>query len=244
MTEKLYPVVILAGGLATRLRPITETIPKALVEVAGKPFMAHQLELLRKQGIERVVLCVGYLGEKIVEAVGDGSRFGLNVEYSFDGPVLLGTAGAIRKALPGLAESFFVLYGDSYLECDYRAVQEAFEGGGKRALMTVYRNEGQWDTSNVEYGDGSILAYSKHERTARMQHIDYGLGVFRREAFANVSDNRPCSLEDVYQNILRQGDLAAFEVSQRFYEIGSPAGLEELRRHLGNAGSRLQRRPG
>lgn len=228
----MFPVAILAGGLATRLRPLTEAIPKALVSINGEPFVAHQLRLLRTQGITQVVLCVGYLGEQIVQVIGDGSQFGLQVDYSFDGPMLLGTAGAIKRALPQLDKSFFVLYGDSYLECDYRSIQTAFERSRMTALMTVFRNDGHWDTSNVEYADGRILTYSKRARTPQMRHIDYGLGVFRRSAFADVPDHSQYDLEALYQGLLGQNQLAAFEVSQRFYEIGSPSGLEELRRHL------------
>ena len=228
----MFPVVILAGGLATRLRPVTEAVPKALIDINGSPFVAHQLHLLRARGIDRVVLCVGYLGEQIVKVVGDASQFALHAAYSFDGPTLLGTAGAIKKALPLLDESFFVLYGDSYLQCDYRAVQTAFERAGKAALMTVYRNEGQWDTSNVEFTDGCIRAYDKQQRTQHMKYIDYGLGVFRRTAFAGLAENRSYDLEPLYRDMLQQNQLAGLEVSQRFYEIGSPAGVDELRRYL------------
>ena len=114
------PVAILAGGLATRLRPVTEDTPKALLDVAGKPFVVRQLEYLRQQGIVRVVLCVGYLGEQIRAVVGDGSALGLEVLYSWDGPQLLGTGGALRHALSALGEQFMVLYGDSYLPIDFR----------------------------------------------------------------------------------------------------------------------------
>ena len=160
------------------------------MEVAGRPFIHHQLRQLHGQGVRRVVLCLGHLGEQVVDAVGDGSAFGLEVAYSFDGPELRGTAGAIKRALPLLGEAFFVLYGDSYLECNYAAVQEAFEAAGKLALMTVFRNEGQWDTSNVEFRDGRILAYDKAHRTAAMQYIDYGLGVLDRRAFDVVPERR------------------------------------------------------
>ena len=179
----MLPVAILAGGLATRLHPVTERIPKALVEINGEPFLAHQLRLLRARGIDRVVLCIGQLGEQIREYAGDGARFGLAIDYSLDGPVLLGTAGAVRQALPLLGDAFFVLYGDSYLPCSYGDVARGFPRGGQPGLMTVYRNEGRWDTSNVEFADGRILAYDKENRTPRMQHIDYGLGVFSRAAF-------------------------------------------------------------
>ncbi len=228
----MLPVAILAGGLATRLGPLTESVPKALIDVNGEPFVLHQLRLLRAHGIEKIVLCVSYLGDQIVSAVGDGSQFGLQVIFSFDGPHLLGTAGAVKLALPQLGESFFALYGDSYLECDYRAVQTAFESCGKNGLMTVFRNAGHWDSSNVEYVNGRILAYSKRERTPRMHYIDYGLGVFRESAFANIPDNSQYDLESLYQDLLRKNQLAAVEVTQRFYEIGSLSGLTDLRHHL------------
>ncbi len=228
----MLPVAILAGGLATRLRPITEKIPKALVEINGEPFVAHQLRLLEERGIRQVVLCVGYLGEMVREFVGDGRRFGLEVQYSFDGPVLRGTAGALQQALPLLGESFFVLYGDSYLPCDYQAVEEAFRRSGKTALMTVFRNEGAWDTSNVEFAGGRILAYNKRNRTPRMQYIDYGLGVFHSRALAGIEAGAVYDLAAVYYELLARDELGAFEVMERFYEIGSPAGIRELAQAL------------
>lgn len=232
MTQRLLPVAILAGGLAARLRPLTTTIPKALVEVNGEPFIAHQLRLLRASGITRVVVCAGYLGAMIQEYVGDGEEFGVQVQFAFDGPRLLGTAGALRHALPLLGEVFFVLYGDSYLPCDYRAIQTAFEQSGRLALMTVFPNDGRWDRSNVECIDGRILVYDKHRPTPQMRHIDYGLGVFHRTAFAAVPETQFYDLATLYQELLARGKLAAYEVEQRFYEIGSFAGLEETRQYL------------
>jgi NDP-sugar pyrophosphorylase family protein len=234
----LPPVAILAGGLATRLRPLTETIPKALIEVNGEPFLAHQLRLLSSHGIERVVLLVGYRGEMIQDFVGTGERFGLHAEVLFDGPKLLGTAGAVRQALPLLDQNFFVLYGDSYLPCDYSAVAAAFLRSGKRGLMTVFRNDGKFDASNVEYRDGQILRYNKKDVTPEMEHIDYGLGAFRADVFAELPDGVPCDLATVYQNLLNAGDLAAFDVPERFYEIGSIRGLEETSEYLRNASDR------
>jgi MurNAc alpha-1-phosphate uridylyltransferase len=225
MTDNLMPVVILAGGLATRLRPLTERIPKSLVEVAGRPFLSHQLELLKKHGAERVILAVGYLGDMIQEEFGDGSRFGVSLEYSFDGPVPLGTGGALRNALHLLPDAFFVLYGDSYLPCDYRAVQDAFEKSGVLGLMTVYRNDGQFDTSNVEYDGGRIVRYDKVNRTASMHHIDYGLGAFDRSGVEATPAGEKVDLAEIYQRLLQAGQLAAFEVHERFYEIGSTRGL-------------------
>lgn len=228
----MLPVVILAGGVATRLRPLTETIPKAMIDVNGEPFVAHQLRLLRGNGIERVIICAGYLGKMIQEYVGDGARFRLQVEFSFDGSRLLGTGGAIKNALPLLSEAFFVLYGDSYLPCDYRAAQTAFTKSGRLALMTVFRNDGRWDRSNVEFVDGRIIAYNRHHGTPEMHYIDYGLGVFRHSAFEIVPDGQPSDLAVLFQSLLAQGELAAYETHQRFYEIGSLEGLKEARRYL------------
>jgi N-acetyl-alpha-D-muramate 1-phosphate uridylyltransferase len=232
VSEPLYPVAILAGGLATRLQPLTASVPKALLDVNGEPFIAHQLRLLRRSGVERVVVCAGYLGEMIRDSVENGGRFGLHVDYSFDGPRLLGTAGAVKRALPLLAESFFVLYGDAYLPCDYAAVQQAFTERRALALMTVFRNDDRWDRSNVEFSDGRILAYDKTRRTSRMCHLDYGLGVFSRRAFDDVPPEAPHDLAMLYQSLLERGELAAWEVGQRFYEIGSFEGIEETRRYL------------
>ena len=233
----MFPVAILAGGLATRLRPATETIPKALIEVSGEPFLAHQLRLLTRCGIERVVLCIGHRGEQIQQYAGNGSRFGVDLEYSYDGPRLLGTAGALRQALTILGESFFVLYGDSYLPCDYQSVERTFLDSGKLGLMTVFHNEGQWDTSNVEFSGGRLLAYDKESRTPRMRHIDYGLGVFRSAAFAALPDDQPYDLATLYRDLLAQDELAAHEVGERFYEIGSFAGIQELEEFLRNSTS-------
>jgi NDP-sugar pyrophosphorylase family protein len=206
---------------------MTERVPKSLLEVNGEPFAVHQLRLLQAKGVRRVVFCVGHLGETIQRAIGDGSALGLQVDYSFDGPALLGTAGAIKNALPNLGESFFVVYGDSYLPCDYAAIARNFESAGVLGMMTVFRNEGKWDTSNVEFEAGKILAYSKTERTPRMRYIDYGLGVFCAEAFKSLPAGKPCDLAELYTDLLRREQLAAYEVRERFYEIGSPAGLRE-----------------
>lgn len=228
----MLPVAILAGGLATRLRPVTEKIPKALMEVNGEPFLAHQLGLLSARGIRKVTLCVGYLGEMLQAYAGDGERFGLEISYSFDGAELRGTAGAVAQARGLLGEAFFVLYGDSYLPCDYAAVQRAFEESGKPALMTVYHNRDRWDTSNVEFAGGRILAYDKKVRTAGMRHIDYGLGTFHRGAFDDVPEHGAHDLADTYRRLLQRGELAGLEVHQRFYETGSFAGVQELEEYL------------
>lgn len=228
----MLPVVILAGGLATRLRPITEKIPKALVEICGTPFIDHQLRLLAANGVTRLVMSVAYRGEMIEEYVGDGSRYGMSVSYSYDGPDYLGTAGAIRKALPLLGDRFFTLYGDSYLTVSFADVEKAFLESGKPALMTVYRNDGLFDSSNVEFADGAIVAYDKKARTAAMRHIDYGLGAFHASAFDGIADGKPSDLATLYQEMLHRGELAAYEVHERFYEIGTVDGIRDTERYL------------
>jgi NDP-sugar pyrophosphorylase family protein len=231
------PVAILAGGLATRLRPITEIVPKALVDVNGQPFVFHQVELLRRHGLRDIVLLVGHLGEMVRDAVGDGRRWGARVRYVFDGPRQLGTGGALKQALAVLAGPFFVLYGDSYLECDYEAIEGAFRASGKRGLMTVCRNGDRWDRSNVLFADGQILEYDKRDRSPDMVHIDYGLGALDPAAFAGRNEGESFDLAVVYQDLLARGDLAGFEVPTRFYEIGSHAGLEETRAYLQRKGA-------
>lgn len=223
-----FPVAVLAGGLATRLRPLTEKVPKLLLDVAGEPFFSHQLRLLQRYGLKRIVLCVGYLGEKIVERYGDGTAWGVRLDYSFDGPRLLGTGGALIHALPLLGEAFYVLYGDSYLPFDFREAGRAFLASGRLGLMTVYENRGRYDTSNVWYADGRIKVYDKQNRVPQMQHIDYGLGLLRREALANWPGDEVVDLADIYGRLVAQGELGGFEVKERFYEIGSAAGLREL----------------
>jgi NDP-sugar pyrophosphorylase family protein len=223
-----FPVVILAGGLATRLRPLTNKIPKALVEVAGRPFLEHQLELLKRSSITEVVLCLGYLGEMIEQRYGDGAALGIRIRYSFDGPILLGTGGAIKRASPLLPDAFFVLYGDSYLPIDFQAVAAAFIEAGQPALMTVYANADAWDPSNVWFEQGRIRLYSKREKLPEMRFIDYGLMVCTRQIFDDFPNDVPFNLADTFETLSRKGQLAGHEVYQRFYEIGSPSGLGEL----------------
>ena len=224
----LYPVILLAGGLATRLRPITEKIPKALVEVGGLPFIAHQLRLLSSHGIRHIIISAWYRGEMIQEFAGDGNQFGLTIDYVFDGDTPLGTAGAIRRALHLLDGPFFVLYGDSYLPCDYDDIQAHFDRHAQPGLMTIHRNQGKWDTSNVEMADGQILCYDKNTSTPHMEYIDYGLGLFKPEIFASLPEGQPADLVEIYQKLVADHNLLAHEVKQRFYEIGSFEGLREL----------------
>ncbi len=226
--EGVFPVVVLAGGLATRLRPITETVPKCLVEVNGTPFIDIQLRQLAHQGVTEVVLLVGYLGEMVQKHVGDGSQFGLRVTFVPDGPRLLGTAGALQAAWNHLPDTFFVLYGDSYLRCSYRAVQQRYLESGRPVLMTVFRNNKQWDTSNVEFANGEVRAYSKRTLTPAMDYIDYGLMILRRDILRRVPAGEPFDLATVLEEQVCLGQVTGFEVTERFYEIGSHVGLRDF----------------
>jgi len=223
------PVAILAGGLATRLRPITQTIPKALVPVAGEPFLAHQLRLLARHELRDIVLCIGHLGEQIEAAFGDGSTRGVRLHYSYDGPNLRGTAGALRQALPLLGETFLVLYGDSYLEIDYLEVQRKFLESRAPALMTVMENSHGTEPNNVWVKNQRILAYNKKQPRPEMRHIDYGLSAYRAECLVDYPGG---DLSELQSALAAMGVLAGFEVNIPYHEIGSPSGLKAMEEHL------------
>lgn len=226
------PVAILAGGTATRLGDIAQATPKALVDVAGRPFIAHQLTLLRRRGFGRIVLCVGHLGDQIASVVGDGRDFDLTVTYAHDGPVLMGTAGALRAAAPRLGAQFWVLYGDSYLDIDYEAVQAAFDAAPRESLMTIVRNDNRWDRSNVEFADGVLRRYDKRQPTPAMHHIDFGASILTATALTRVPAGVPSDLADLYASLVADGAMGGYEVQERFYEVGSPAGLDDTRRYF------------
>lgn len=231
--DALPPVCILAGGRGTRLGERTRDVPKPLLEVAGEPFLVHQLRLLASHGARDVVICVGYLGEMIESRIG-AARFGLRISYSHDGPALDGTLGAIRRALRLLPERFLVLYGDTYLRIDYRAADRVWRESGLPALMAVLRNEGSWDTSNACYERGRVVAYDKRSPTPEMRWIDYGLGGLRARALERVSPSER-DLADLYSALAPRGELCGYAATERFYEIGSPAALEETESFLDGA---------
>jgi len=221
--------VILAGGLATRLKPITETIPKSMVEVRGHPFLAHQLEILKRNGVDEVVLCVGHLSGQIEDYFKDGKEFGINLLYSREEVGLLGTGGALKNARQLLKDEFFLIYGDSYLEIDYRPVYDRFLRIDSPVLMTVFKNDNRWVESNVVYEAGSVTIFDKQAQDQVMRYIDYGLSVLSRSVLDEIPDGEPYSLDHLYHRLAGEGRLAGYEVFHRFYEIGSPEGLEELR---------------
>jgi MurNAc alpha-1-phosphate uridylyltransferase len=222
--------VILAGGRGTRLGPLTEDVPKALVDVAGRPFLEYQLELLRTEGVSEIVLCVGYLGSVVERTIGDGSRLGLSIRYSYDGPEPLGTAGAVRNALPLLGERFLLTYGDTLLTVDHSAVARAHASSGLPALMTVLENENSYAPSNAVVDGGLVVAYGKTPPPQNARWIDYGLLGFHRPAIEHSTD---ADLEPVLTRLADERQLAAYEVNERFYEIGDEAGLGEATEFIG-----------
>jgi NDP-sugar pyrophosphorylase family protein len=237
---ELAPVCILAGGLGTRLGEAVRDTPKPLLEVAGRPFVLWQLDLLRSHGARRIVLSVGYLGEQVEAVVGDGRDLGLAIEYSYDPPGSpLGTAGAVRAALDHLGDEFHVLYGDTYLRIDYSDVQRAFEESGRPALMTVLHNRGRWDTSNAVFDGRQVTHYDKRSPSPGMTWIDYGLGVLTPPALDAAPE--ASDLADVYRVLAERGDLAGYEADERFYEIGTPDSLTETSTFLASLSSGRRR---
>ena len=224
------PICILAGGMGTRLGERARDTPKPLIEVAGEPFLIHQLRLLAANGVREAVICVGHRGEMIESRIGT-ERFGIGIAYSHDAPGLDGTLGAIRRARPLLGERFLVLYGDTYLRVDYAAANRAWRESGLPALMVVLRNEGRWDSSNARYEEGRVLAYDKLAPTPEMQWIDYGLGGLTSEALARVPDAER-DLAALHRVLARRAELCGYAASERFYEIGTPDALEETETFL------------
>jgi NDP-sugar pyrophosphorylase family protein len=226
---KPLPMAILAGGLATRLRPITHKIPKGLVPAAGEPFLTHQFRLFVRHGIRDIVLCVGYLGEQIEAVYGDGSAHGVRIRYCYDGPNLRGTAGALRNALPLLGDAFLVIYGDSYLEIDYAAVQQKFLESNAAALMTVMENSHGTEPSNVWFENGEVLAYNKKQPRPEMRYIDYGLSAYHSEVLANFDG---ADLSDLQSQLAERRAMAGYIATIPYHEIGSPTGLAAFENHL------------
>lgn len=225
--------VILAGGLGTRLLPLTSTVPKSLVSVAGRPFIAWQLERLRASGIDDVIVCAGHFGERIAAFLGDGARFGVRARFAFDGPTPLGTAGALRGALPWLDSTFVVTYGDSYLEFDYSSLLRDLDAHPEaEATLAVYENRGAFDTSNVALDGDWVARYAKGACDPGLDHIDYGAMAMRRRVIERLPGHGPFGLDALQAELASAHSLRALRQSQRFYEIGSKSGLAELESHL------------
>jgi len=224
-------VAILAGGFATRLGNLTEDRPKSMVEIQGKPFLEYQLDILKKGGINNIVLCLGYKGEQIERYFVNGRKYGINIQYSFEDR-LLGTAGALKKAEVLLDDIFFTMYGDSYLFLNFSQVKSYFEYRNKLALMTVYKNYNQYDKSNTVVEGNLVKKFSKKEKAKDMVYIDYGANIFRKEVLEIIPENQVHSLDDLFCLLIKMRELLAFEVKDRFYEIGSLQGLKDFEQYI------------
>ncbi len=220
--------VILAGGLATRLRPLTEKLPKCLLDIGGRPFLEYQLELLKKNGINRILLCLGHLSEMVREYFQAGERFGIRLGYSLEEEKLLGTGGALRKAWPQLEKEFLLLYGDSYLDFSYSDMIEHYRKARWVALLSVCRNQNQWDRSNAVVEEGQVRIYDKKSFLPEMQYIDAGLSILSKNVIREIPPDEFYDLADLYKSLARRRLLGAYEIEQRFYEVGSPSGLQEF----------------
>ena len=225
-------VAILAGGMATRLQPLTQAVPKSLIRIHGRPFLEYQLDLLRRGGVTDIVLCLGYLGEQIESYLGEGKQWGISIRYSYDGERLLGTAGALKNAEKLLDDRFFIIYGDSYLFLDFSAVAAYFNELNKLGLMVVYKNYNRYDRSNAVIEGNLVRRYSKTEKTPDMIYIDYGTSLLRKEALELVPTGEVYSTEELFAELIRREELLAYEVNERFYQVGTPEGLEEFKEYI------------
>jgi len=220
--------VILAGGEGTRLRPLTTNLPKSMIPIAGKPFLEYEVKLLKRAGVIDFVICVGYKGEIIRSHFANGESFGVKIRYSDDGDMLLGTAGSLKKAQALLAEGFFITYGDAYPIIDYHAAWNRFISTGKIAMMVVLKNANKYGRSNTVVQNGQVTFYSKKESAPGMEYIEFGVTFMNRQALEMLSDNHPIDLEVLYRKIISNDQMAALEVKQRIYDIGSPEGLRDF----------------
>jgi NDP-sugar pyrophosphorylase family protein len=227
----MLPVIILAGGLATRLHPITVEIPKSLILIDGMPFIHHQILLLKERGVDSTILCVGHFGHMIEEFIGDGLQYNVHIQYSYDGDVLLGTGGAVKKASRLVEDTFMIQYGDSYLDISYEDVVGAYYQAESPVLMTAYHNKNKFDESNMLVKDGKIVQYNKFSKTDDFEHIDYGLIVMRKDVM-NINSDASFDLGDLLSTCVNNGMVSAYEVNTRFYEIGSLSGILETTEYI------------
>jgi NDP-sugar pyrophosphorylase family protein len=232
LSASFPPTIILAGGVATRLGAAAEQTPKAMMPIAGTPFIDFQMRLLAEQGVREVVLSVAHLANQIEEFVGNGSRYGISTRYVYDGATRLGTGGAIKAALNAVPDCFGVLYGDTFLDIEYPPVYQFFLKSEKQGLMTVLQNENSWDKSNVLFENGAIKIYDKHKPTAEMRHIDYGLSILTKSCFDEFKPGAVFDLSEVFERCINRGEMAGYEVHKRFYEIGTPSSLAETEQYL------------
>ena len=229
--------VILAGGLGTRLRPLTDSVPKGLIKVNGRPFLEWKLEQLKANGIDDIVLCVGHLGEMIEEHFGGGSRVGVRVRYSRDGKKPLGVIGALKRAEPLLDGEFFVTYGDNYLRLDYGRMMALLKSSRKLGALAVYHNRGAYGTSDVEVDEGRVTAFQKNSGR-QLEWINFGIYALRKSALALVAPGEPCEEPEFFNLLISKGELLSYEATERFYEIGNMQSLREFETFIAKAPER------
>jgi NDP-sugar pyrophosphorylase family protein len=223
-------IAIIAGGLGTRLGPITKNTPKSMIMISGKPFIEHQMQLLKKAGIDNIVLCLGHQSELIQDYCGDGSKFGLNIKYSCESNPL-DTAGALKLASHLLEDYFFTLYGDSYILVDFYEMLTRLLSKNKLALMSVYKNSNQFDRSNTII-ENDVVTYYNKEKSEGCNYIDYGVNLFNKDVLRFVPENTSYSLGTLFAKLIEQKELLAYQVEKRFYEIGSFYGLKEFSKYI------------
>ena len=221
----IFPVIILAGGKATRLGKIAKNTPKSLIKINNHPFLYHQLIYLEKQGIKEVIICAGHLGFKIKKFI-ENKKINLKIKYFNDGKKLLGTGGAIKKILPFLKNNFFVMYGDSYLPINFRNVQKLYINSKKLGLITIYKNKNKLDKSNIILKSGNIY-YNKFKPIKGMHYIDYGLNILNKRVFKYFNLKKKFDLAEVLNLISKKNLLTFMLVKKRFYEIGSLHGIKD-----------------
>ena len=229
----MFPVVILAGGLATRLGKLTEKIPKSLIQINSNPFVYWQLKLLKESEFSEVYLLVSHFGNQILDFIGDGSKFDLKVNYIFDGEVSLGTGGAILKNLSKLPEKFFLLYGDSYLDIDYLKMEKHFLQEESDYLMGVCPKTHQYNfTPNVQFSSGKVLRYSKVSSTSSMKHEDFGVSIISKSVFMNLKGEEYKDLGSIMSVLADQGIITGYLFQEKYYEVGSEIGIELTTKYL------------
>jgi len=221
----IFPVIILAGGKATRLGKIAKNTPKSLIKINNHPFLYHQLIYLEKQGIKEVIICAGHLGFKIKKFI-EKKKINLKIKYFNDGKKLLGTGGAIKKILPFVKNNFFVMYGDSYLPINFRNVQKLYINSKKLGLITIYKNKNKLDKSNIILKSGNIY-YDKFKPIKGMHYIDYGLNILNKRVFKYFNLKKKFDLAEVLNLISKKNLLTFMLVKKRFYEIGSLHGIKD-----------------
>lgn len=227
-------MVILCGGLATRLGNLSKRIPKSMIQIEGKSFLEYQIENLKKYSIKDIILCVGHLSEKIENYFGNGEKLGVNIKYSYDREKLLGPMGAVKNAESKLEEVFFIMYGDSYISIDFQKVYAFFIKNNKLGLMVVYKNYDKYDNSNLSVKDNMVIGHKASGITDNINYIDYGTSVLRRKSLNLISEDTFCSTEQFFIKLIIKKELLAYEANKRFYHIGTPNSLEEFREFIKN----------